>query len=61
MPKFIIELELPGAGDLTPEQLRSVSQTSCGVLCDLGPQIQWVQNFVAADGTYCVSIEPNEN
>lgn len=60
MPKFIIERELPGAGDLTPEQLQSVSQTSCGVLRDLGQQIQWVQSFVTADKIYCVYIAPNE-
>ncbi len=61
MPKFIIERELPGAGDLTPDQLQSVSQTSCGVLRELGPQIQWVQSFVTADKIYCVYIAPNED
>jgi hypothetical protein len=60
MPKYIIEREIPGAGDLTPEQLRGISQTSCGVLQNLGPQIQWVQSYVTGDKVYCIYISPNE-
>ena len=60
MPKYVIEREIPGAGDLTSEQLHGISQTSCGVLNELGPQIQWVQSFVTADKIYCVYIAPNE-
>src|SRR5687768_17878732 len=60
MPKYVIERELPGAGQLTPEQLKSISQTSCRVLQGLGPQIQWVQSFVTDDKIYCVYIAPNK-
>jgi hypothetical protein len=60
MPKFVIEREIPGAGKLTAEQLQGISQTSCGVLRELGPQIQWVQSFVTDDKIYCVYIAPDE-
>lgn len=58
MPKYVIEREIPGAGDLTAEQLKGISQTKCGVLNELGSQIQWVQSYVTDDKVYCVS--PNE-
>ena len=61
MPKFVIEREIPGAGKLTAEQLHGISQTSCGVLRELGPQIQWVQSFVTDDKIYCVYIAPDED
>jgi hypothetical protein len=60
MPKFVIEREIPGAGNLTPEQLKAISQTSCGVLRDMGPQIQWVHSYVTDDKIYCVYIAPDE-
>ena len=60
MPKFLIEREIPGAGALSPAQLRDVSQKSCSVLRNLGPQIQWVQSYVTGDKIYCVYIAPNE-
>ena len=60
MPKYVIERELPGAGQLSADQLRAISQTSCGVLNQLGPQIQWLQSYVTADKIYCVYIAPNE-
>ena len=60
MPKFVIERELPGAGQLSAEQLQAISQQSCAVLQNLGPQIQWVQSFVTADKIYCVYIAPDE-
>jgi Protein of unknown function (DUF4242) len=60
MPKYVIERELPGAGNLSPEQLKSISQTSCGVLSNMGPQIQWLNSYVTADKIYCVYIAPNE-
>jgi hypothetical protein len=60
MPKFVIERTIPGAGSLTAEQLKGISQTSCGVLKSLGPQIQWVQSFVTDDKIYCVYISPDE-
>jgi hypothetical protein len=60
MPKFVIEREIPGAGNLSAEELQGVAQTSCGVLSNLGPQIQWVESFVTDDKVYCVYIAPNE-
>jgi Protein of unknown function (DUF4242) len=61
MPKYVIEREIPGAGDLTAEQLTGVSQTSCNVLRNLGPEIQWVQSYVTGDKIYCVYIAPSED
>ena len=60
MPKFIIERELPGAGDLSAEQLQGVSQKSCSVLRELGTTIQWVESYVTDDKIYCVYIAPNK-
>jgi hypothetical protein len=60
MPKYLIEREIPDAGKLTPEQLQGISQTSCGILKNLGPQIQWLESYVTADKIYCVYIAPNE-
>jgi cell division inhibitor SulA len=60
MPKYLIEREIPGAGNMTPQQLQAVSQTSCGVLQKLGPQIQWLHSYVTGDKIYCVYIAPNE-
>lgn len=60
MPKYVIEREIPEAGKLSPEQLKAVSQTSCGVLSKMGPQIQWLQSYVTGDKIYCVYIAPNE-
>ncbi len=60
MPKYVIERELPGAGNLTPQQLQAVSQTSCGVLRKLGPEIQWVHSYVTQDKIYCIYNAPNE-
>ena len=61
MPKFLIEREVPGAGNRTPEDLQQVAQKSCGVLKELGPQIQWVHSFVTDDKVYCVYIAPDED
>jgi hypothetical protein len=60
MPKYVIERELPGAGKLSAEELRAISQKSCGVLRGLGPQIQWVHSYVTDDKIYCVYIAPDE-
>lgn len=60
MPKFLIEREIPGAGNLSGLELQAISQTSCGVLANMGPQIQWVQSYVTGDKVYCVYIAPNE-
>jgi hypothetical protein len=60
MPKYVIEREIPGAGGLSAETLQGISQKSCGVLKELGPQIQWVESYVTDDKIYCVYIAPNE-
>ncbi|MBV4459025.1 DUF4242 domain-containing protein [Pseudomonas sp. COR58] len=60
MPKFVIEREIPGAGKLSPQELKSVSQTSCQVLRELGPQVQWLHSYVTGDKIYCVYIAPDE-
>jgi cell division inhibitor SulA len=60
MPKFVIEREIPDAGKLSAAELKAISQKSCGVLSDLGPQIQWQQSYVTGDKIYCVYIAPNE-
>jgi hypothetical protein len=60
MPKYVIEREIPGAGNLTAEELKGISQTSCGVLRDMGSEIQWVESFVTDDKIYCVYVAPNE-
>ncbi len=61
MPKYLIEREISGASKLSPEELRGISQKSCGVLRNMGPQIQWVQSYVTDDKIYCVYIAPNED
>lgn len=60
MPKYVIEREIPGAGNLSADELKAISQTSCGVLHSMGPQIQWVQSYVTDDKVYCVYIAPDE-
>lgn len=60
MPKYVIEREVPGVGQLSSEQMQAISQTSCGVLRKLGPQIQWVESYVTGDKIYCIYIAPNE-
>ena len=60
MPKYLIEREIPSAGSLTAEQLAAISQKSCSVLRQLGPQIQWVQSYVTANHVHCIYIAPSE-
>lgn len=60
MPQYVIEREMPGAGRLSPEDLKMASQTSCSVLGDLGPGIQWVHSYVTNDKIYCIYRAPNE-
>ncbi len=60
MPKYLIEREIPGAGELSEDQLQAISQTSCGVLQQMGPEIQWVQSYVTDDKITCIYIAPNE-
>ncbi|QNN76316.1 DUF4242 domain-containing protein [Pseudoxanthomonas mexicana] len=61
MPRYLIERDIQGAGLMTPAELRSVSRTSCRVLDDLGPQIQWEHSYVTDDRIYCVYRAPNED
>jgi hypothetical protein len=60
MPKYVIEREIPGLGMWTEDQLKTASQTSCGVLNELGPEIEWLQSYVTADKLYCVYNSPDE-
>jgi hypothetical protein len=59
MPKYVIEREIPGAGKLTADELKAISQKSCTVLRKLGPEIQWIESYVTGDKIYCVYIAPN--
>jgi hypothetical protein len=59
MPKYVIERDIPNAGKLTPAELHGISQTSCGVLSKMGPQINWVHSYVTGDKIYCIYIAPN--
>ena len=61
MPKFVIERDIPQAGSLSSEQLQAISQKSCGILREMGPQIQWVQSYVTDDKIYCVYVAPDED
>src|SRR5258706_16455128 len=60
MPKYVIERDIPGAGKLSRQELKAISQKSCGVLNNMGPQIQWVESFVTGDKVYCIYVAPNE-
>jgi hypothetical protein len=59
MPQYLIERDLPGAGKLSADELKAISQKSCGVLTQMGPQIQWVHSYVTGDKIYCVYRAPN--
>ena len=61
MPKYVIERDIPGVGNSPTAALQAVSQTSCSVLKDLGPQIQWLESYVTDDKIYCIYIAPNED
>ena len=61
MPKYIIERTLPGAGTLSRQQLAAITQSSCGVIRDIGPKIQWIESFVTDNKIYCVYIAPDED
>lgn len=60
MNMYVIEREIPGVGDWTAEELKAASQTSCGVLKEMGSDIQWLHSYVTADKLYCVYLAPNE-
>jgi len=61
MPKYIIERDIPEVGKLSTEELQGISQTSCGVLHEMGGQTQWLESFVTDDKIYCVYIAPDED
>jgi hypothetical protein len=61
MPQYVIEREIAGAGKLTAEQLQAISQESCSVLRNLGPQIEWLHSYVTGDKIYCIYNAPNED
>ncbi|HEV2498887.1 MAG TPA: DUF4242 domain-containing protein [Terriglobia bacterium] len=60
MPKYVIERDIPRVGSLSRQELRAISQASCGVLRRMGPEIQWVESFVTGDKIYCIYIAPSE-
>ena len=60
MKRFVIERDMPGAGKLTAEELQGIAQTSCGVLYEMGPKIQWIESYVTDDKVYCVYAAPEE-
>src|ERR1700743_2362770 len=61
MPKFVIEREIPGAGKLSPAELKNISRKSCGVLSSLGPSVQWLHSYVTADKLYCIYHATDES
>ena len=61
MPRYVIERSIPGVGNASVQELQAVSQTSCNVLQELGPEIQWIHSYVTGDKVYCVYIAPNED
>ena len=60
MPKYVIEREIPGAGNIGAADMHAIAQKSCGVLSSMGPKIQWVESYVTQDKIYCVYIAPDE-
>lgn len=60
MPKFVIERDIQGAGQIGAEEMQGIAQKSCSVLNELGPQVQWVQSYVTDDKIYCIYIAPNK-
>lgn len=60
MPRYVIEREIPGAGKMTQDELRAISQKSASVIKELGPSIQWVESFVTEDKIYCIYNAPNK-
>ena len=61
MPRYVIERDIPGAGQLAADELKAISRRSCQVLEGLGPQVQWLQSYVTADKVYCVYLAPSED
>jgi hypothetical protein len=61
MPKFVIERDIPGAGNLSPAELKAISRKSCGVLSSLGPSVNWIQSYVTGDKLYCIYHASDES
>jgi len=61
MPKYVIERNIPGVGNLSTAELHGVALTSCNVLREMGPEIQWVQSYIVDDKTYCIYLAPDED
>jgi hypothetical protein len=60
MPKFVIEREIPGVGNLSDAEVREAARKSVAALKAIGPQIQWLQSYVTGDKIYCVYLAPDE-
>lgn len=60
MPKYIIEREIPGVGNLSPAELQAISQKSCSILNEMGPQIRWIESYLTENKLYCVYVAPDE-
>jgi hypothetical protein len=61
MPKYVIERDVPGAGELTPDELRAMAEKSNRVISELGPEIRWLTSYVTDDKLYCVYVAPDED
>ncbi|HTU37514.1 MAG TPA: DUF4242 domain-containing protein [Acidimicrobiales bacterium] len=61
MPKYVIEREIPGAGQLTADELHDISAKSNKVITSLGPEIKWLHSYVTEDKIYCVYVAPDED
>jgi len=61
MPKFVIERDIPGAGNMTADDLMAASQKSCSVLDKLGSEIQWIHSYVTGDKIYCIYTAPSKD
>jgi len=60
MPKFVIEREIPNAGNLSDQELQAISQKSVDILKEMGPEIQWQHSYVTGNKIYCVYVAPDE-
>jgi uncharacterized protein DUF4242 len=61
VPKFVIERQIPGIGTFSDAEIKAISEKSCHVLEEMGPQIQWLHSYVTGDKLYCVYLAPSEN
>lgn len=61
MPKYLIERVIPGSGAMTTNTLQKIARKSCDCVCEIGPELQWVESFITADKWFCIHIAPNED